>query len=216
MSLSRRSFLVAGALQVGSWLVEPSVARRILLAAESDARFLAVPVEGAKRILYYDLSYYRFSLDGLCLSDPDPVTLRYALEGFGVEPESPLAVWEFMVDHDYCDEDDDPHAAVDALGGLDSLITKDHPMYETFAVGLVEDWYNSRCPEAKAYRYLSELGLADPRGDAVAGLGRLEFCSAGMPGDGDWVQTEEITVVSGLQQRLIQLGESTEVRLCRS
>jgi hypothetical protein len=62
--------------------------------------------------------------------------------------------------------------------------------------------------------YFSGLDLDDSCGRVERGLGKLEFCEAGSPvADGNWVEAHDIKFVSGIQQRLIQLKESTEVRI---
>lgn len=207
MKISRRRFLANAAAGMGGWLVSPSIAQQILVAFHEHGTILPVEVEPrwSGRELYASPQSGDYVItEGYPLMDVDQIwpTWSEYLEGRGVNSDDPAQVREWMTEYGYFDPDfDDEYEPPD----LEALIDNN-----TFYDSYLE--YDYVSPEQLAFNYLGRLPLAC---DAIHGpseWGGLKFYCGPCPGSNYMgVHADNLAVISGLQQRLLQLGEGTTI-----
>ncbi len=183
------------------WLVPPDIAQTIVHLAQEHKRILTVPIKNPTDRIYVD--------EHLSLSlgeddDTPEVTYEWFFSSAGVDDSDENEVREYMLEHCFWDpESDDEFYMPD----MDELVPEGMLDYYNYW------YYDTRySPTASAFALLSELKLGENLPSLGKPLGSLSFYEGCMPGDNSTgVQASNLEVVSGLQQRLIQLGQEVEV-----
>jgi hypothetical protein len=208
--ITRRSFLITGAAAVGSCFVPSWLLRRASDFEKTSGGIYIDAPDSARNILYaVDQDYhFQFALNGRTDELPPPITWReYFRDHVYIDPDDHLDVrqwlrkegsWYFPGDH--------MRHAYRHLDFLDNDV--DAGIWESYLEG---PYAVSQSPEAQALHYLERLPLSNGTG-AGDPLGDLKFYYGTMPG-ADWhfVNAEGREVLTALQHRLRELGESTEI-----
>ena len=211
--ITRRTFLITGAAAVGSCFVPEWLLRRASEFEKTTGGIYIEPPDSARNVLYVieqESDCYQFALNGRTDTLPPPITWReYFREHTEVDPEDHLDVRQWLRDEGawYFKGESRRHA-YRHLDFLDDEV--DDGLWENYLEG---GYAVSRSPEAQALHYLANLPLSN--GTATGDpLGDLKFCYGSMPGvDWHFVTADNKQIVTALQHRLRELGESTEVVL---
>lgn len=208
--ITRRNFLITGAAAVGSCFVPSWLLRRAGDFAKTDGGIYIDAPDSAQNILYaVDQDYhFQFALNGRTDEFPPPITWReYFRANTEVDPDDYLDVRQWLRDEgSWYFKGEHLRHAYRHLDFLDNDV--DSGLWENYLEGA---YAVSQSPEARALHYLDSLPLANGSG-AGDPLGDLKFYYGTMPG-ADWhfVNAEGPEVLTALQHRLRELGESTKI-----
>ena len=208
--ITRRSFLITGAAAVGSCFVPSWLLRRASDFAKTDGGIYIDAPDSARNTLYaVDQGYhFQFALNGRTDQLPPQFTWReYFSDHAYIDPDDHLDVRKWLREEGaYYFDRDNLRYAYRHLHFLDDQV--DDRIWENYLEGPYAV-YSS--PEAQALHYLDALPLSNGNG-AGDPLGDLKFYYGTMPG-ADWhfVNAEGREVLTALQHRLRELGESTEI-----
>lgn len=210
--MTRRHFLLGASSSLIGWMVEPAIARQIIHAAEEYGEMLTVPLVKPKHFLWFNESEEIFSLDTprSCMTMPE-LTWRDWFNVRGVKPhrqeQAKEAIREYGFQHLLTDSEDEE--APFPMPDLDAVVPDEVWMHY-----IEWDYSIYDSPEARALDYLECLDLGEGLRCRGEGLGKISFVHGANPGSNFCYATASgIEALSGLQQRLIQLGEEVEVRI---
>jgi hypothetical protein len=208
--ITRRNFLITGAAAVGSCFVPSWLLRRASDFAKTSGGIYIDAPDSARNTLYaVDQGYhFQFALNGRTDQLPAPFTWReYFSDHAYIDPNDHLDVRQWLREEGafYFDRDNLRYA-YRHLDFLDNDV--DYGIWENY---LESGYAVYGSPEAQALHYLAKLPLSNGTG-AGDPLGDLKFYYGTMPG-ADWhfVNAEGREVLTALQHRLRELGESTEI-----
>ncbi|MEX1111593.1 MAG: hypothetical protein WEB31_07315 [Chthoniobacterales bacterium] len=209
--ITRRSFLITSASAIGSCFVPGWLLRRAADYAKTDGGIYLEAPESARNTLYaieQSRDCFQFALNGRTDTLPEPFTWReYFQDHVYIDPDDHLDVRKWLREEGafYFDRENLRYA-YRHLHFLDDQI--DDRIWENYLEGPYAV-YGS--PEAQALHYLAKLPLSNGTGTGDP-LGDLKFYYGTMPG-ADWhfVNAEGPEVLTALQHRLRELGESTKI-----
>lgn len=207
MKISRRRFLANAAAGLGGWLVSPSIAQQILVAFHEHGTILPVEVRSrwqVRELFASPQSGNYVITEGPPLLDVDQIWPTWSdfLEGRGVDSYDPAQVREWMTEYGYYDPDfDEEYEPPNLEAPIDN---------DLFYNSYLE--YDYVSPEQLAFDYLGRLPLECDTVRGPSEWGGLTFYSGPGPGSNyTGVHADNLAVISGLQQRLLQLGEETTI-----
>lgn len=211
--ITRRQFLITGVAAAGSCFVPSWLLRRAADYEKTTGGIFIDPPGSAQNRLYVieqSQDCYQFALNGRTDTLPPQITWReYFTDQVYIDPDEPTEVRKWLREEGswYFDRDNLRYA-YRHLHFLDDQV--DDGIWESYLEG---PYAVSRSPEAQALHYLAKLPLSNGTG-AGDPLGDLKFYYGTMPG-ANWhfVTADNTQIVTALQHRLRQLGESTEVVL---
>lgn len=204
---SRRQFLINGLLAAGAWLLAPRLARQIEHFAGEHGTPYLVDVDRPELVIYANDSIEGYHLTlGVPLEDDIPALLTWEdwAEIKGIDSADTKAILECAADY--------------GLYGPDSIgvfsLEKEVP---ATLMNEYVDWefVIRDSASAQAHHYLADLDLGplQPRAGAES-LGELLFMEGPCPGNNSsLVYAETLETLSCLQQRLLSLNISTDIRV---
>ena len=210
-SITRRSFLITSASAIGSCFVPGWLLRRAADYAKTDGGIYIEAPESARNTLYaieQSRDCFQLALNGRTDTLPPPITWReYFQDNTEVDPDDHLDVRKWLREEgSWYFKSEDLRHAYRHLDFLDNDV--DYGIWENYLEGPYAV-YGS--PEAQALHYLAKLPLSNGTG-AGDPLGDLKFYYGTMPGvDWHFVNAEGREVLTALQHRLRELGESIEI-----
>jgi len=209
--ITRRSFIISGAAALGSCFVPSWLLRRAADFEKTTGGIYIETPDSAQNTLYVieqSQDCYQFALNGRTDTLPQQITWReYFTDQVYIDPDDLFEVRKWLREEGswYFDRENLRYA-YRHMHFLDDQV--DDRIWENYLEGA---YAVHGSPEAQALHYLSKLPLSDGKrqGDP---LGDLKYYYGTMPG-ADWhfVTADNKQIVTALQHRLRELGESTEV-----
>ena len=211
--ITRRSFLITTAGAIGSCFVPAWLLRRAADYQKTTGGIYIEPPDSRQNVLYaieQSDDCFQLALNNYTDQLPPPISWReYFQNGSDVDPDSERDLRRWLRhEGSWYFKDENLRHAYRHLDFLEDQV--DDGLWESYLEG---GYAVSGSPEAQALHYLAKLPLSNGNG-AGDPLGDLKFYYGTMPG-ADWhfVNAEGREVLTALQHRLRELGESTELVL---
>lgn len=217
VAMGSRNFVLKG---VGSWQVSEELAEPIVRLAK-EGKVVPVQIEKPDRVLYWNRWSEHLTLDKRWSEYPsDDTTWRGYLTALGSEDPCREEIFDEL-ELDYEEYVESAEAMEEETGLIvEDPYPEDYPDLDDDMSGDTDRyiaWLSLTNPSSHAFDYLSGLGLTTAKDQPDDALAVLELTEGASPGnEATYARCDRIEIVSGLQHRLVELGENTLVVLDES